>query len=195
MRWYNTKERADWLPILAAPVVIHLMLAALRLYPFNGRLILYLSPSFLIIAAYGAHGIYLWTRNFLLVRLCGIAAAGAFIYFISVWAPIRLEEMKDCIRYVNERNCQPLFAYAAAIPAATYYSESGSSEKNGQLRKELELTCTRDTAEINSSMLRNDTVWVITAHKDAQVEEIFGLKPEAEKVLVTEGAAVIRLVR
>jgi hypothetical protein len=195
MRWYNTKERADWLPVLSAPIVIHLVLAALRLYPFNGRLILYLSPSFLIIAGYGAQGIFLWTRHFLLVRLCGIAAAGAFIYFISVWAPIRLEEMKDCMQYVNARRCQPLFAYAAAIPAATYYSEGGSTGKTGHLMKGLELKSTRDTAEISSSILRNDTVWVITAHKDAQVEEIVRMRPGAEKVLVTEGAAVIRLVR
>jgi hypothetical protein len=195
IRWYNTEERKDWMPLLIAPVLIHLALSALRLYPFNGRLILYLAPSFIIIAVYGWVGIYKELRHMLFIRWLHVTAAAAFFLFIIRWWPIRLEETKDCIRYVNEKRCQPLVAYAGAIPAATYYSQPSYSISSAGLAPDLQLTRTEELSDIQRMLTESDSVWVLAAHKDVQLNRVLSLSPRTSKVVETEGAALILVKR
>lgn len=195
IRWYNSEDRKDWMLLLIAPVVIHLGLSALQLYPFNGRLILYLAPSFIIISVYGWVGIYKNLRHFLIVRWLHVSWALVFIVFIGVWWPIRLEETKDCIRYVNSNRCQPLIAYAAAVPAASYYGQSSYSLSSGKLAEGLALDSAWRASDIDQALTQSDSVWVLAAHKDAQLLEVMTLRPTARKVVETEGAALILLTR
>lgn len=195
IRWYNSENRRDWMLLLIAPVAIHLALSALQLYPFNGRLILYLAPSFIIISVYGWVGIYKNLRHLLVIRWLHVSWALAFIFFISIWWPIRMEETKDCIRYVNRNRCQPFIAYAGAIPAAAYYSQSSYTIDSGKLEEGLKMDSAFDALGIARFLEQSDSVWVLGAHKDVQVQEVMKTSARSEKIVETEGAALILLTR
>jgi hypothetical protein len=195
IRWYNSEKRTNWLPLFVAPVIIHLALASLRLYPFNGRLILYLAPSFIIIASYGAVSLYGRLREYLLIRWFAAATGAAFLGFVVYWAPIRQEEVKDCIDYVKAENIKTILPYAAAIYPVAYYGQPTYTFKEHQLPSAVKVIPTRDSISIINQLQSQDSAWVIASHKDEQIREVLAFGHNARQVFSTAGATVILLTK
>jgi hypothetical protein len=177
---------------LLIPVVIHLLISAFRLYPFNGRLLLYLSPAFLVLSAYGLSCLVNLTKRSVEISL--VMGLSMFLTII-LWFPVRVEEIKEVIRHVNDRTegKSRVYFFGAAIPAGRYYSDSlYQFRKRNKPEKSIEVMFTRDAGEVSRLMTGNEPVWVIFSHDPEDEKEVMALLPVVEEFR-TQGAAAYRI--
>jgi hypothetical protein len=123
-----------WFFMLLSPVLITLMVSGLRLYPFTGRFLLFLVPSFLLFIAEGAEYIRNKTNRvspligFVVVVLLFFHPALAASYKIvtrTTYTPEVTEDIKPVMRYVqqNRKDGDTFYLYYGAEYAFKYYSE------------------------------------------------------------------------
>lgn len=101
--WYAWGRDRARLALVASPTALALVASALSVYPFRGRLILFLVPTTLILMAWGVEwGLSSSARS---VRVAGAGAAGVLLLssagLLLGWlrAPYR-EELRPVLRYV-----------------------------------------------------------------------------------------------
>jgi len=126
--WYLARERPRVLALLGGPFLATLAAAALRRYPFYGRLVLFLVPFLLLILAYGADRVRAATARtaraagVLLVALLAVPPAAICAYRLV--RPRTREETKPVLAYLGA-HCRPgdrLYLYEYAAPAFDYYA-------------------------------------------------------------------------
>jgi len=116
---------------LLLPIVLALLASAMHLYPFQGRLLLFLVPSLLILIAAGFDTIQrkTWKTFPLLSRLLL-----GFLLFSPLAEAARhlvkprgLEEIRPVVNYVSQHMVagDTLYCYYGAEPALEYYRERG----------------------------------------------------------------------
>jgi hypothetical protein len=123
-----------WLYVLA-PVVVTFVAAVFHLYPFGsslasgGRAVLFLTPAYLLIVAYGA--IPLWDRFPNWRRPALVAVGLAPLIMLAAWLPSRhREELEPVLREMTQM-WQPgdqLYVYYGALPAFRYYASRTETE-------------------------------------------------------------------
>ncbi len=127
----NALSRKNYVLLLFtwAPILLHLGLSAMHLYPFWFRLILYLVPAFIILVC---HGIYL-IAAFFGNRLSSIVGI-LFILFCLVFLtkenirrfPMWPLEIKPALKFVNENVPPQMHIYMSTpINAYKYYTYRG----------------------------------------------------------------------
>lgn len=111
------------------PVMVHLVLSACKLYPFDLRLILYLTPMIILTIALGFdHMVALVLRyfdNYSIQILALLPALFFMVYFFyKSGFPIEKEEIKKAFRFIeeNKRPEDRMYIYYCAIPAFKYYN-------------------------------------------------------------------------
>jgi hypothetical protein len=125
--------------ILLAPILVTLVASALRKYPFQGRLLLFMAPIIVLFAAEGLEQIRESTKsNF---RFIGRAAI--FLLFLHPVAtsgyhflkPVETEEIKPVIQYIelNRKSDDSVYLYHASAPAYRYYSWYWNFKKDARL--------------------------------------------------------------
>lgn len=101
----GTRRRNRGLLLLPLPLVLHLLLSYLRIYPFDIRLTLYLIPLTILAASYGFDRILLWSG--LGGSMVGWLALLACLWQAEVFRcsqlPIRSEELRPVAREVERR--------------------------------------------------------------------------------------------
>ena len=111
------------------PILLHLVISALHLYPFHGRLLLYYSPMVIILMAFGIYFLYelaLKVNKRLSFLVIGLLL-GNIIAANTAYFPIKKEEIKESIEYV-ETNIVPgqqIYVYGHAVMAFQYYKKRG----------------------------------------------------------------------
>ncbi len=118
----------DRLGLLLGPLAFTLAASALRRYPFAGRLLLFLVPSFLILIALGVETIReaLWPKAraaaWILIALMLFHPVGISLKFL-VWPRTR-EEVRSAIAdaRAGRRPGDRLFVYPATEPVFRYYA-------------------------------------------------------------------------
>jgi hypothetical protein len=119
--------------LITLPIMVHLALSGLKMYPFDKRLILYLYPIFIIAIAFGF--------DLCRVKLAGIVKPKvlaklapvvvvipiyfcSFVYFNSF--PMVHTEIKQSINFIKSRleNNQRVYVYYDLVPAFTYYNQT-----------------------------------------------------------------------
>ena len=115
--------------LVCLPILLHLGLSALKLYPFWYRLILYLVPCFIILMALGTGLIADFLKRKLHV-LVAVAAIFYGLYFFTKESfkqfPLWYREIKPALNYVN--NSLPATAHVYITDPAhayTYYYQRG----------------------------------------------------------------------
>jgi dolichyl-phosphate-mannose-protein mannosyltransferase len=118
------------------PILLHLTLSAFKLYPFEGRLVLYLMPSLLLILFYGLFAILkkvnailkiLLTRKF--KRSIQIPIVILIIPIIFVLSntlenfPIERQNIKSSLSFIekNIKDKEPIYIYFASKYAFAFY--------------------------------------------------------------------------
>jgi hypothetical protein len=101
-------KQTGFLILTILPVLLHLFLSALRLYPFDLRLILYLAPCVIMLSSFGFH--YLFNIFFALLKIerlkvLGLAVPLVLIPFMVARFPIKHIEIKKSIKFI-ERHIQ-----------------------------------------------------------------------------------------
>ncbi len=118
------------------PIMIHLGISALHLYPFYYRFILYLVPAFIILIAVGIDVIFTFVSN----RIHRVS--GVIFIFGMVWLftessfpqyPLWEREIKPSIDFINKKYSQSNILITTPNTLYKYYHETGYA-KNGNYR-------------------------------------------------------------
>jgi hypothetical protein len=120
-----------WLFLLVLPILITLFVSSFHLYPFDGRLLLFLSPGMLIVIAVGLEELRraLWDNHRaawlmlagLLVLNPALAAAQAF----ALSSPYARQEMRPVLEAIvaSKEKWDRVYVYPTAQPMFRYYAD------------------------------------------------------------------------
>ena len=122
------KQRTLFL-LVCLPVILHLALSALKIYPFVFRLVLYLVPCFIILIAIGVTQIAEFLKKRMHVSLA-IAAVLYCVYFLTNESfrlfPLWYREVKPALTYVNDSLPASAHVYITdPLNLYTYYYKRG----------------------------------------------------------------------
>lgn len=131
---YYRKDKLKLLCLLS-PLFITLFAATLHLYPFRSRLVLFLTPFFVIAIAQGTISIMEWAKSAKKQKLAKIfftkllTATLLWFPFVEtgekIFKPQRKEEIKEVLQYLQE-NQQPedkLYIFQRGIYQFQYYAK------------------------------------------------------------------------
>ncbi|MDO6435549.1 O-antigen ligase family protein [Flavitalea sp. BT771] len=121
-------KRYRLLYLSVAPIALHLLLSALKMYPFDLRLILYQLPLYIIVLAGGLYGLttLLTRKPAYVLALSGLCTV-AFSLRLFRLLPMNNEEIRPVIASMN-RYVQPgesTYIYYGGRHAFNYYKETG----------------------------------------------------------------------
>lgn len=113
--------------VCVVPVAVHLLMSAAKIYPFDLRLILYLSPLFIMVTAYGlceAAGLLFvrWRTQYVLMAVVTISLSLA----LARAFPIKREELRPVLAEMS-RQLEPgqsIYVYYGAAAVFRYYQET-----------------------------------------------------------------------
>ena len=113
--------------LILFPVVLHFMLAYFKLYPFELRLILYLTPFIVLFYVMGMVFVYsLFKKAFITTPFFLLLFHTFFCFYILITnIPIEKEEIKKGLEYVNKKIApsDKIYVYYAARPAFEFYRD------------------------------------------------------------------------
>lgn len=163
----RTKKKL--LAILILPVFLTLVASAVHRYPFEGRLILFLTPMFVIIIAEGLDflrkGIarYHFPSSILVVVFFLAYPIGLACYRLVI--PRAPEELRPVLRYVAEckRPTDSIYLYYASVHAYRYYATRFGFDPDIQPGIEARNDWTRYYYDIER-YIGNDRVWFLFSH-------------------------------
>ncbi|MFL5575931.1 MAG: hypothetical protein ACJ79S_08195 [Gemmatimonadaceae bacterium] len=124
--WSLWRQRRVAAAILLAPVLVTLVAAGLRQYPFADRLVLFLLPAALLLVAEGVE----WVRTRWPMRLRAVGALSVALLALPPAAALlrnppvyRPEEVRPALAYIraHRRPGEPVYVYYGAWQAVGYY--------------------------------------------------------------------------
>lgn len=184
----NRAER-HWFWLLLSPIIVSILVAYARLYPFYERLSLYLVPFFLVLIA---ASVQLWNlngRSSRLSRLCGIALTVALL-IQPVWTALPLlvqpsyrEAMHPLMSYlqthykpgdliyVSEKSEYQFLYYADryGIKPDDYHIGANNLDSQGDLDQVSEQERDRTLADLET-LRGNPRVWVVLSDVELRDE-------------------------
>lgn len=171
-----TRKKALLTIILIFPVFLHLLLSALKLYPFDNRFVLYLYPLFIIVMVLlFDHLLYLSTSLLKIHRMAPLAILlpipFIFLFFYTGF-PQKKQEIKESLRYIEQhiKDDEKIVVYGSAWHAYAYYRDikyvdfSGNPVRRGSYQYE------RD-AFFDKIMKENEQVWILMSHVKREERE------------------------
>jgi len=110
-----------------APILVHVLLSGLELYPFKDRLILYVAPLTIIIFTFGLYSIF----NFINDRIIHIPSFLLVVpiclmfYPIYLKFPIKKEEIKISLNYIkqNIKSMETIYVHYGAVRSFKFYED------------------------------------------------------------------------
>ncbi len=165
------QKRGRILLFLLGPLLIHLLLSWLRLYPFYGRFLLYQTPLFILLVAMGTVGLAAKLR--ISASRFKLAAATDLILLIPLFAmvlplkagfPIENEEIKKSLSfYQDHSHNEPLYVYYSSLREVSYYRLAGWWQPRAPL---IQGEYHRDTLAAYNPQLDSlkGTVWLVFSH-------------------------------
>jgi len=150
-----------------APIVLHLFISGLKLYPFSGRQILYIVPLVILLYSIGLNYLFEVASkkiprlpNFLLILPVLI-----MVYPICSKFPIKIEEIKYSLNYIekNIKKDEAIYVYYKANRALSFYKETGVFDINNTI---IVGTSHRNKNHEYDNELLNlkEKVWLLFSH-------------------------------
>jgi hypothetical protein len=127
-------RKTDIMIFAFTPLLLHLSLSALQLYPFHTRVILYSVPGVIIVFAYGLDGMIRLIgsrlkkkkiRMFATITVCLLFAG---ILFLIQGFPFKQTETKDSIKFLQEKienRDEKIYVSVFQFPVFKYYTDIG----------------------------------------------------------------------
>jgi len=192
-------RRHDLALIVLGPVVVTLAAAVVHQYPFRGRLVLFLVPSFLVVAAEGAE----WARRVWPTRLASVGnvsmALLAFppMYDFVTHLPVyRIEETKPMLTYVQARRFpgDVMYVYYGAWQAVKFYgAQYGLREREYVLGGCHQGDTRAYLRELDQ--FRGQRVWVLFSHVLGMLQERSAILSYLDRIGVQMDSTAILLHR
>ncbi|MBF0571248.1 MAG: glycosyltransferase family 39 protein [Candidatus Omnitrophica bacterium] len=162
--------------ILMSPLLLVLLACGLHIYPFLGRLVLFLVPIFLLMIAKGIGMISLKTGRWKIITaflLTGILFYDScFFTFKEFMAPQGNEEIRTVMSYVK-KNIKPgdvLFIYYAARPAFEYYNFIRGFSFNNYIEEQKARNQPSKWVNDLNKLHGSKRVWILFSHVwDSQI--------------------------
>jgi hypothetical protein len=166
--WSLWRRRREVLLLLLGPVVVTLAASAGHHYPFEGRLVLFLVPAFLIVAAEGAeYARRVGPTRFMHVGSVGIALLAVLpLYdFMSHLPVYRNEDTKPMLAYVQARRVpsDAVYVYYGAWQAVQFYASQYGLKAGEYVLGGCHRGDTRAYLR-ELDQFRGRRVWVLFAH-------------------------------
>ncbi len=124
---YVLKEkRYTLLYFIVAPVALHLLLSAFKLYPFEVRLILYFTPLVTILHAVGLYCIFNFVNKKIKIpNIVKVLPVVIMLYPLYLQFPIQSEEIKKSLKHIEEnvKNDDKVYVYNMALYAFNFYKD------------------------------------------------------------------------
>jgi uncharacterized membrane protein len=169
--YYLVKEKREFLFLLIFPIIVHLFLAYLQIYPFSSRLILYLYPSLLIVIFSGVfYLVSFFNRNQqkLLFYLFPLFLLFNLFMIIKLGFPIEKEEIKKSMSYLNSKLNEEdeIYIYYGASKAFKFYKGSYPLISNTDDKNIIFADEHRENwPQYEESVLKiNNSVWILFSH-------------------------------
>lgn len=202
--WQDDKK--DWLFLLLSPFIVHLVISGFKQYPFQGRFLLYLLPSALLLFVSGLF--YLFEVANRLFRISALFLLVPLLFMLLPFRhgfPMRNEEIKDALEYLDRsaNKNEKLYVYYATVPAFEFYSSGYSTVKELNYVKG---SINRDSWNkyVEEILDMDNPIWLLFSHSypfDTQeTEEIFiieKLKEKQVRIILTKkyhGASLYRIM-
>jgi hypothetical protein len=118
---------------IVLPLIVHVCLSSLELYPFDTRFLLYITPIISIVAAKSIYKMTLKARNitfvntFTVITLLFLCISVFFIFPKEQSFPYKREEFLDVFQYVENKKT-PIdhhYIFYGSEPAYTFYHKTG----------------------------------------------------------------------
>lgn len=122
------KKKYNFLILGLLPLVVHLALSSLKLYPFDIRLILYLCPAFIILLSHGFEYIFLLIQKYgpTIVRGSFALVLFFFLFMVIKDIPRKSFEPRECFDYLqqNIKNEDKIYVSQYSKFPLWYYTKS-----------------------------------------------------------------------
>ncbi len=125
-----TKRDKRLLILFCLPIIIHIILSAFKLYPYDLRLILYTVPLLIILFTFGFKELlYIFSRLIVPMfrnSLTYIIPLMLLLIFLRNGYPLEKQEVRSCIDYVKTKNdSSRIFVHFYALLPFQYYDFIG----------------------------------------------------------------------
>jgi len=134
-------KRKAWVLVFILPLLLHIALSALELYPFDKRLILYLTPMLVFFMAYGIYATVSWAR----IRTFQVVVMLVITLLISSrlqeWAgnfwrvPPMREHIRPSLAYIDQHK-QPedqVYVYYGSLRPFRFYREEYFEDDDNEI--------------------------------------------------------------
>lgn len=131
------KKQYKLLYLCIAPVLVHLILSGFHLYPFTGRLILYLLPFVIILYITACNNGFYVLKEYLpkLPRILLLVSVVVICYPLTYKFPVEKEEIKKSLTVIESQIQQGehVYVYNSAIKPLRFYQNIGYTQLRDQL--------------------------------------------------------------
>lgn len=150
-----------------APVGVQLALSLLRLYPFHTRMILFLTPEFLLLFSMGVYCLAGFFRKSPAVVSCAAIALPVVIMFIplSNKIPVYSDHVRESLKYVEQhiQEDETIYFYYVTSGIADFYLRAGlvnvaNPAVNGQRHRNENHKYNPELASLTGK------VWLVFSH-------------------------------
>lgn len=180
-----TKKKTKYIYLLFMPIIIHLGLSYLHLYPFYDRFLLYIIPLIIIPISYGLIQISNHHKDPYISKIIIICILSIFT-INNLMKPQHEEEIKKSLSFINT-NISPndhIYVYYSSTPAFKFYKDNYMNIKQENLIHFGSFARNNPEKYISEiTNISNDT-WLIFSHmytegfpdKPPRTEEQFIIK-------------------
>lgn len=163
------KERKELFFILILPIIITLLVSGFYLYPFKGRLILFLVPSFLLFISAGINHISELTKIRPVITFATVILIFSFPFYNSsknLIKPIERSEIKQTLSYLkkNIRTDDEIYLYYGSKPAFDFYKEKFALSEYNIIKGKISRNEWRGYANDLDQLKTKKRVWIIFSH-------------------------------
>lgn len=161
------KDKEKFL-ILILPAFFALLASGFRLYPFKGRLLLFIVPSFLLFIGEGSEYIREKTTkndSFIIgIAILCLLFLSSISFTFSTQFP--KEEIKPVINYIIEHkeSADKLYLYYGSIPAYRYYLKRFLINKNDYIDGRSGRENWKNYIDDINKLRSNKRVWILFSH-------------------------------
>ncbi|MCS7020398.1 MAG: hypothetical protein NZU63_01060 [Gemmataceae bacterium] len=171
------RHRPEWLLIIGATVGTTLFAAACHRYPFAGRMILFLVPAVILLAAWGTCTVWEWCAGRarpVAITLIALMYLSAPADTLRQWPPPERTEQIQPLLQIVQQQWQPgdkVFVLRCALPAFVYYTREVPPPP-GVVWSQAERFVGKVAAEEWSRLADASRIWVLASHCHREEEAV-----------------------
>ncbi|MDZ7739709.1 MAG: glycosyltransferase family 39 protein [Bacteroidales bacterium] len=118
-------KREYKLIIFIVPLMVHLVLSLLHIYPFSARFTLYIAPAVFIFISYGIYHIF-GSFRYKTILIIPVMVFIVFQHASHSHKPIKVQEIREPMQYINShyKNGDIIYVHGGSIYAFKFYKAS-----------------------------------------------------------------------